>query len=190
MPRTRSSMRKIREVLRQRWALGLSVRRIAISVGLSRPAVSSYLRRAEEGGLSWPLPTDLDDAQLERRLFPPARPSHVARPEPDWVWVHRELKRRGVTRLLLWDEYKASHPDGYRYPAFCERYRAWAGRVDVVMRQTHRAGEKLLVDYAGQTAPVIDPGSGEVREAQVFVAVLGASNYTYAEATWTQGLAD
>ena len=190
MPRTRSSMRKIREVLRQKWTLGLSVRQIATSVGLSRPAVSNYLRRAEESGLSWPLPADLDDAQLEQRLFPPPRPSNEARPEPDWVWVHRELKRKGVTRLLLWDEYKAAHPDGYQYTAFCERYQSWRGRVDVVMRQNHRAGEKLFVDYAGQTASVIDPDTGEVREAQVFVAVLGASNYTYAEATWTQGLED
>ena len=190
MPRTRSSMRKIREVLRQKWTLGLSVRQISISVGLSRPAVSNYLRRAEQSGLSWPLPADLDDAQLERRLFPPPRPSNVARPEPDWVWAHRELKRKGVTRMLLWDEYKAAHPDGYQYTTFCERYRAWRGRLDVVMRQDHRAGEKLFVDYAGQTASVIDPDTGEVRQAQVFVAVLGASNYTYAEASWTQGLED
>jgi len=106
-------MRKIREVLRQKWALGLSVRRIARSVGLSRPTVSGYLRRAERCGLSWPLPEDLDDAELERRLYPPLPASRVGRPEPDWVEVHRELKRKGVTLELLWDEYKASHPDGY-----------------------------------------------------------------------------
>ena len=190
MPRKRSSMRKIREVLRQKWALGLSVRRIARSVGLSRPSVSSYLRRAERCGLSWPLPEELDDAELERRLYPPLPSSRVARPEPDWVEVHRELKRKGVTLELLWDEYKASHPDGYQYSTFCLYYRRWRSRVDPVMRQEHRAGEKLFVDYSGQTAPVIDPGTGEVREAEVFVAALGASNYTYAEATWTQGLSD
>ena len=190
MPRKRSSMRKIREVLRQKWALGLSVRRIARSVGLSRPSVSSYLRRAERCGLSWPLPEELDDAELERRLFPPLPSSRVARPEPDWVEVHRELKRKGVTLELLWDEYKASHPDGYQYSTFCLYYRRWRGRLDPVMRQEHRAGERLFVDYSGQTAPVIDPDSGEVREAEVFVAALGASNYTYAEATWTQGLSD
>ena len=150
MPRQRSSMRKIREVLRQKWALGLSIRRIARSVGLSRPSVSSYLRRAEGCGLSWPLPAELDDAELERRLFPPLPPSSVARPEPDWVEVHRELKGKGVTLELLWDEYKAANPDGYQYSTFCQHYRRWRNRLDVVMRQDHRAGEKLFVDYAGK----------------------------------------
>ena len=126
MPRQRSSMRKIREVLRQKWALGLSIRRIARSVGLSRPSVSSYLRRAEGCGLSWPLPAELDDAELERRLFPPLPPSSVARPEPDWVEVHRELKGKGVTLELLWDEYKAANPDGYQYSTFCQYYGAGA----------------------------------------------------------------
>jgi transposase len=104
--------------------------------------------------------------------------------------VHRELRRKGVTLALLWEEYQAVHPDGLQYSWFCDRYRAWAARLDVVMRQEHRAGEKLFVDYAGQTVPVIDRATGEVREAQIFVATLGASSYTYAEATWTQGLAD
>lgn len=161
MPRKRSSMRKIRTVLRQKWALGLSMRRIARSVGLSRPSVSSYVRRAEACGLSWPLPAEMDDGELERRLFPPLPPSSVARPEPDWVEVHRELKGKGVTLELLWDEYKAAHPDGYQYSTFCQHYRRWRSRLDVVMRQDHRAGEKLFVDYAGQTAAVID-SSGDV----------------------------
>ena len=190
MPRLRSSMRQIREVLRQKWELGFSVRRIALSCGLSRPAVSNYLRRAEASGLSWPLPASLDDTQLERRLLPPPPPSRVPRPKPDWAAVHRELKRKGVTLQLLWDEYKAANPKGYQYSTFCLHYRRWRSRLDVVMRQDHRAGEKLFVDYAGQTASVIDRETGEVRPAQLFVAVMGASNYTYAEATWSQRLED
>jgi transposase len=184
-------MRKIREVLRLYWAHGLSKRKTARSCGISRPAVDEYLRRAEAAGLSWPLPANLDDSALERLLFPaaPALPAPM-RGLPDWSTIHRELRRKGVTLFLLWQEYRERHPQGYQYSWFCERYRAWRGRLDVVMRQDHRAGEKLFVDYAGQTVPVVDRLSGEVRAAQIFVAVLGASNYTYAEATWTQGLPD
>jgi transposase len=112
------------------------------------------------------------------------------RPLPEWPHVHRELRRKGVTLALLWQEYKVEQPEGLQYSRFCERYRAWAKRLDLVMRQEHRAGEKLFVDYAGHTVGVVERESGEVCEAQVFVAVLGASSYTYAEATWTQGLAD
>jgi transposase len=109
---------------------------------------------------------------------------------PDWAEIHRELKRKGVTLQLLWQEYKATHPDGLQYSQFCDRYRYFASKLDLVMRQHHRAGEKLFVDYAGQTVDVVDRETGEVREAQIFVATLGASNYTYAEATWTQSLPD
>lgn len=107
---------------------------------------------------------------------------------PDWAQVHQEMRGKSVTLDLLWQEYKAQHPDGYRYSWFCERYRKWAGKLSVSMRQTHTPGEKLFVDYAGQTLPIIDGATGEIRQAQLFVAVLGASNYTYAEATWTQKL--
>ena len=191
MPAQRLSMRKIKEVLRLRWANGLSKRKTARSCGISRPAVDEYLRRAEEAGLSWPLPADLDDGALERLLFPaaPTLPAQV-RGLPEWSTINRELKRKGVTLFLLWQEYRECHPQGYQYSWFCECYRAWQGQLDVVMRQDHRAGEKLFVDYAGQTVPVVDRFTGEIREAQIFVAVLGASNYTYAEATWTQGLPD
>ena len=135
--------------------------------------------------------TTLSDTELERQLFPPPPPGPQAtRALPDWAVAHRELRRPGVTLMLLWEAYRAVHPQGFGYSWFCEHYRAWAGKLDVVMRQTHRAGEKLFVDYAGQTAEVIDRTSGEVRTAQIFVAVLGASNYTYAEATWTQALPD
>jgi transposase len=184
-------MRKIREVLRLKWGNGMSNRRIAASSGIGRPTVSEYLRRAEEAGLSWPLPGGLDDARLERLLFPapPSLPAQI-RGVPDWAHIHKELRHKGVTLFLLWQEYRQNHPDGYQYSWFCEHYRAWQGKLDVVMRQDHRAGEKLFVDYAGQTVPVIDRNTGEIREAQIFVAVLGASNYTYAEATWSQALPD
>jgi transposase len=184
-------MRKIKEVLRLKWAQGLSNRQIAKTCGIARPTVGEYLRRATEAGLAWPLPPDLDEAALERQLFPPppSLPAQ-ARGVPDWALVHQELKRKGVTLFLLWQEYRETHPEGYQYSWFCDHYRAWQGKLDVVMRQDHRAGEKLFVDYAGQTMPVVDRGTGEIREAEIFVAVLGASNYTYAEATWTQGLPD
>jgi transposase len=184
-------MRQIREVLRQKWALGLSNRQIAQSCGLSRPTVAEYVKRAEAAGLSWPLAGEFDDAKLEAKLFPlPVAIAAERRDVPDWSVVHREVKRKGVTLQLLWDEYKAANPEGYQYSWFCEHYRCWLGKVDVVMRQDHRAGEKLFVDYAGQTVPLIDRATGGVVDAQIFVAVLGASNYTYAEATLTQSLPD
>jgi len=184
-------MRKIQEVLRLKLAQGLSNRQIAKACGIARPTVGEYLRRAAEAGLAWPLPADLDEASLERQLFPPPPllPAQT-RGVPDWSRVHQELKRKGVTLFLLWQEYRETHPEGYQYSWFCDHYRTWQGKLDIVMRQDHRAGEKLFVDYAGQTIPVVDRGTGEIREAQIFVAVLGASNYTYAEATWTQGLPD
>ncbi|MCP5203923.1 MAG: IS21 family transposase [Pseudomonadales bacterium] len=191
MPAKRLSMRKIKDVLRLKWGKGMSNRQIASSCGIGRPTVAEYLRRAEEAGVSWPLPADLGDVRLEQLLFPPPPdlPAQV-RGIPDWLVVHQELKQKAVTLFLLWQEYRAVHPDGYQYSWFCDHYRAWQGKLDVVMRQDHRAGEKLFVDYAGQTVPIIDRATGEIREAQIFVAVLGASNYTYAEATWTQGLPD
>jgi transposase len=184
-------MRKIKEVLRLHWANGLSKRQTARSCGISRPAVDEYLRRAELAGLSWPLPDELDDGALERKLFPPVpRLSAQVRGLPDWSEINRELKGKGVTLFLLWQEYRECHPQGYQYSSFCQQYRQWQGKQDLVMRQDHRAGEKLFVDYAGQTVPVVDRRTGEIKQAQIFVAVLGASNYTYAEATWSQALPD
>jgi transposase len=187
----RLSMRKIREYLRLRFEGGLSHRQIAASLQVSRSSVGEYERRFAASGLSWPLPEALSDWDLERRLFPPppAVPADT-RVVPDWAAVHQELRRPGVTLMLLWEEYRAAHPEGFGYSWFCKRYEAWSGSLDVVMRQTHRAGEKLFVDYAGHTVEVVDRASGEIRTAQIFVAVLGASNYTYAEATWSQGLGD
>jgi transposase len=191
MPRQRLSMRQIHEVLRLKWAAGLSERQIARSLGLSRPTVAAYVRRAQVAGLSWPLPAGLDAATLEQRLFPSsATPAPTTRLVPDWVTVHHELKRKGVTLFLLWQEYKATTPDGFQYSWFCQTYRAWASKLNLVMRQPHRAGEKLFVDYAGQGIPIVNAQTGEVHEAALFIAVLGASNYTYVEATWTQSLPD
>jgi len=183
---------KIREVLRLRYEAGLSKHQIAASCSTSRTAVAGYLKRAEAAGVSWPLPDGMDDARLERLLFPPPPriPSNERR-VPVWADVHAELRRKGVTLGLLWEEHRAEHPkDSYRYSRFCDLYREWRGKCDLVMRQEHRAGEKMFVDYCGHTVPVVDASTGEIREAQIFVAVLGASNYTYAEATWTQSLPD
>jgi transposase len=184
-------MRKIKEILRLRFEVGLPLRQIARSCGLGKSTVSECLARFEGAGLSWPAALQLDEATLEGKLYPPAPLARTAaRPLPDWAAVHRELRRKGVTLTLLWYEYRAAYPDGFGFSWFCERYAAWAGQLDVVMRQEHRAGEKLFVDYAGQTVAVVDRRTGEIRQAQIFVAVLGASSYTYAEATWTQRLPD
>ena len=183
-------MRQIREVLRLKWECGLSDRKTGQSLNLSRPAVAEYVKRANAAGLTWPLPAGVDDIALETLLFPLAPVTCDSRPLPDYAAIHRELARKGVTLMLLWEEYKERHPAGLQYSQFCEHYRRHAQRLDLSMRQVHRAGEKCFVDYAGQTIAVCDRTTGELREAQIFVAVLGASNYTYCEATWTQRLPD
>jgi len=191
MPAQRLAMRQVREVLRLKWASGLSDRKIAHSLPISRPTGAEYVRRATAIGLAWPLPEPLDDTALERQLFPPTSSAPLGkRQAPDWATVHQELKRPHVTLQLLWQEYKARTPEGLQYSQFCAAYRQWAGTLDLVMRQSHRAGETLFVDYAGQTMPVVDPHTGEVHAATIFIAVLGASNYTFAEATWSQSLPD
>lgn len=186
----RLSMRKIRDVLRLS-AEGLSTRQIAGSLAIGRTTLRGYLDRSKELGLSWPLPPEMSDTDLERLIYPhTARDVSNRAAPPDWAYIHRELRRKGVTLSLLWEEYRADHPEGYGYSRFCELYTRWEGKLSPVMRQRHPAGERLFVDYAGHTIDVIDPQTGEVRTAQLFVAALGASNYTYAEATWTQTLAD
>lgn len=184
-------MRKIKEVLRLIYEQRLSARQVARAAGLSRSTVAAYRQRFEHTGLSWPAADGIDDATLERRLFPEAPTVPASeRGQPDWAQVQRELRRKGVTLMLLWQEYKATEDAGYQYSWFCQHYRAWCGQLDRVMRQEHLAGEKLFIDYAGHTAEVIDRSTGEIRSAQIFVAVMGASNYTYAEATWSQQLSD
>jgi transposase len=184
-------MRKIREILRLRWQQHLPQRAIGRSLGLSQGSVSEYLSRARRAGLTWPLADDLDDARLETLLFPP--PPEVPpdqRPVPDWAAVHRDLRRANVTLALLWDEYRAATTDGFGYSWFCEMYREWSGRLKPTLRQVHTAGERLFVDFAGHTMEVIDGTTGEIRRAEIFVAVLGASSFIYAEATASQALAD
>lgn len=185
-------MRKIKEVLRLRYEAGLSYRQIAASLHLSFGTVANYLERAASAGLTWPLPAELSESAVEQRLFPAAtRGQRHGWIEPDWPALHQELRRKGVTLQLLWEEYRTAHPTAsYSYAQFCVRYRAWRGHLTPSLRQVHKAGEKLFLDYCGPTVPIVDGFNGAVRSAAIFVAVLGASNYTYAEATWTQSLPD
>lgn len=191
MPNVRLPVRKIKEVLRLKFGSGLSHRQIAHCCNVAHSTVREYLGRAAGAGVSWPLCDGTDDDQLERLLFPEdTLPSSAGLPLPDWHRVHTELRRKGVTLRLLWEEYRSGQSEGYGYSQFCHLYRAWAKKLNLSMRQVHKAGEKLFVDYAGQTVPIVDAAAKSVRTAQIFVAVLGASNYTFAEATWTQTLPD
>jgi transposase len=184
-------MRKIEEVLRLKYEAGLSHRAIAQSCSVSPSTVSEYVTHAKAAGVCWPLPEGVSAEELEELLFPQREPASGRNsPQLDWAKVHEELRRKSVTLSLLWVEYRQEHPAGYGYSQFCHHYRQWAKQLKPMMRQKHKAGEKLFVDYAGQTVPVVDPQTGEIRQAQVFVAVLGASNYTYAEAHWSQDLAN
>ncbi len=184
-------MRKIREVFRLKFDHHISNRQIALSCKIARSTVGEYLFRFQQAALSWPLAQDIDDHQLEQMLYPklPSVPADQ-RPVADWSYIHQQLRQKSVTLMLLWQEYKEQNPHGYQYSQFCNLYRQWAAKIDPVMRQEHRAGEKMFVDYAGQTVSVYDLHGNQMREEQIFVAVLGASNYTYAEATWTQSLPD
>ncbi|SLN76950.1 IS21 family transposase [Roseisalinus antarcticus] len=187
----RLPMRKIKDVLRLR-ASGYSTRRISNSLGLGRTSTRNYLQRAAEAGLSWPDVQALDEGVLERQLFHQVA-SAGGHPfvMPDWAEINRELKRSGVTLRLLWEEYRVCHPDdGYGYSAWCQHYRAWVKRLSPSMRQRHVAGEKVFVDYSGVRMEVTDPATGTRYPVELFVAVLGASNYTYAEASWSQTLPD
>ena len=192
MPAERVSMRRVREILRLKYEVGATDRAVARAVGVARSTARLCLDRVAAAGLSWPLPETVTDGALEALLFARSGAQIGLRRklEPDWVEVHRELRRPGVTLMLLWEEYRQEQPGGYGYSRWCDLYRGWEARLSPTMRQVHPAGERLFVDFAGQTAEVIDAATGEVRTAQIFVAVLGASNYTYAEAVWTQTLPD
>ncbi len=185
-------MRKIREVLRLKWDLKCSNHLIACSVGISSSTVSECVRRATEASLTWPLPADLDDDALITLLYRPQTMAEKNEHEKiDFAKLHQELKKKHVTKMILWEEYKAQNPNGYNYSWYCQRYRKWKEQLDVWMRQTHIFGEKCFVDYAGMTMPiVIDTRTGEIRECQIFVGCLGASNFTFCEATWSQSLPD
>jgi len=185
----RLPMPKLIEILRLHYESKLSRRSIATSLNISRSTVTNILTRAETAGVSWPLSADQqDESHLESLLYPAptGRPRKIV--EPNWNYIHQELRKKAVTLQLLWIEYKQEHTEGYQYSQFCERYRQWRKKLDISMHQQHHGGEKLFVDYAGPTAEVIDPDTGEVREAQIFVAVLGASSYMYVEAQWSQDL--
>ena len=181
MPAPRLPMRKIREVLRLKHEQGLTHRVVAQACAIGVGTVTLYLRRATALGLGWPLPAELDDAALKARFVPPAAAVRN-RIRPDCGWIHRELKRVGVTLQLLWEEYAQAHPDGYRYSQFCEIYRQWARRLRPSMRQVHRAGEKTFIDFSGKRPTIVDRRTGEERPVELFVAVLGARRYTYVEA--------
>lgn len=181
-------MRKLKEVLRLRLAAGLSNRRIALITGIGKTAVSRYVSRAKKLGLDWTRVASMPEEAIGELLYPRSdepRPGGPA--QPDWNEVAKELRRKGVTKQLLWEEYREDQGErAYSYSRFCELYASWKGQIEPVMRFEHAAGEKCFVDYAGQTVAVVDPETGESREAQVFVATLGASNYTFADLTWTQ----
>ena len=193
MPAPRElTMRQIRQMLRLAGS-GSSSREIAAVLNVARSTVRDYLKRAGRAGLSWPLPDEASDAVLEERLFGRSTGGQLGarrRPEPDWAVIACELKRPGVTLELLWSEYRELHPEGYGYSRWCDLYRTFERRLSPVMRQEHVAGDKVFVDFSGKKLAIIDRTTGEVREAEIFVAVLGASNYAYAEVVWTQTLSD
>ena len=190
MPQKRLTLRKLKEVLRLH-SLGLSQHQIARSCSISQSTVHEYVSAAQAAGLRWPLPENWDDQQIEQALFPqrPAPAVWRKHPEPDWTKVHQELQtHKDLTLQLVWQEGRENNPEGYGYSRFCDLYRRWLKKLDLVLRQEHRAGEKMFVDYAGATIPIHDPKTGEIQPAAVFVAVLGASSYTFAEATTGQDL--
>ena len=188
MATERLTMRKTREILRQKWELRRTHRAIAASVGLrSSGTVSSVIARAQAAGLDWAAVSVLSDEELEKRLYG-TQPGSAARnrPVPDWAALHVERRRPNVTLQLLHVEYLQRHADGYQYSQFCQMYLEWLGRRGLSMRQVHVAGDKMFVDYAGKKAYFVDAATGECTDCELFVAVLGASSYTFAEATRTQ----
>lgn len=183
------TVRKIKEIIRMKWVVGLSDRQVAASLNIAHSTVGEYLKRAESAGLNWEQVQILEETELKARLFPPKLLGAKKRPEPDWSEVAKELKKKGVTRMLLWQEYLAEYPNGYSYSQFCERFRRWAGEQKApAMRKPKKVGEEVEVDYAGMTMAIIDPQSGEITQAEIFVGVLGASGLVFAEAHESQAL--
>lgn len=191
MAKRKLTMRKIREILRLKWELKLSDRQAGRSVHGSHSTVREYVKRAEQAGLTWPLPAEMGDRELRERLFPARQAEQKQRPLPDWEKIEQELSRPGVTRMLLWTEYHKEHPDGYGYSQFCELYRQWAkAQEKPVMRLPKKAGEEVQVDYSGQTMVVVEPKTGVEHNVEIFVGVLSASGLIYAEAHPSQRLPD
>ena len=188
MAKERLSMRKIREILRLKFDCNFSNRKIAKSCSVARSTVATYLSMVKRAGLQWPVPDNLSDTEIYNLVFKNRDKSVNKRQMPSMEYIHNELKKKSVTLQLLWYEYKQNNPDGYQFSYFCELYQKWAKKLDISLRQRHRAGEKLFIDYAGQTVPIHDPETGEVTQAQIFIAILGASNYTFVEATLSQSL--
>jgi transposase len=190
MAMSRLDMKQIHEILRLRFELKHTYRQIAASVNCGSSSVGECLQRFVASGIGWPLPDGLGEAEIESKLYPPIASCDRDKTAPDWAYIQQELKKKSVTKMLLWLEYKQSNPDGFQYTQFCHHYKEWAKTADVVFRNHHQTGEKVFIDYAGQTIPIWDAVTGECRQAQIFLGVLGASNYIYAEATWTQSTTD
>ena len=183
-------MRRIRETLRLHLQAGLSYNEVARVLKISKSAVGKYVLLARVAGVDWPVAEGLSDEALEARLYRPPVPRSSHQLAPDFGLIHQELKRAGVTLMLLWEEYAGANPLAYKYTSFCVKYREFAKAQLRSMRQVHIAGETLFVDYAGSTVPIVDATTGAITQAQIFVATLGASNYTYACATPRQTTAD
>lgn len=181
-------MRKIKEIVRLRIELGRTLDEVAKACGVGRTSVSECLLRVKAAGLSWPLPEDLDDQQLEVLLYPNKGYKTKTATLPEWQYIFTELKKKGVTRQLLWKEYLEQNPYGIAYSQFCDKYKEWLSKSKISMKQHHTAGEKLFVDFAGTKMPILDPKTGEKKWAEIFVATWGASNYTFARAVWSQDL--
>lgn len=192
MPNKRLVMRQIKDILRLKYEAKLSHRKISSSLKIAVGTISIYTKRASELGLSWPLPSEISDSELEKLLFPaPKAGGRLGRITPDCPSIHQELKQKGVTKQLLWEEYKQAHGDaGYQFSQYCGYYRHWLQSQQRSMRHVHKAGEKLFVDYSGSTVAIVSPRTGEIRFAKIFVAVMGASNFTFVIASWTQRKAD
>lgn len=189
MAQRKLTMRKIKEIMRMKWVLGLSDRQVAASLKIAHSTVGEYVKRAEQAGLEWEQVRELEEAELKARLFPRKPRGSKKRPEPDWEEINKELKQKGVTRMLLWEEYLTEHPDGYGYSQFCEHYRRWGkAQKKPVMRIPKKVGEEAQVDYSGKTMPVVDPQTGEIKKVQVYVGVLSASGLIYTEAHSSQSL--
>jgi len=182
MPNKRLAMKSIREILRLHYSCGLSRKRIKRLIGVSRASISDYINRAESAGISWPLPDDMDDSQLENLLFPKKDPIEPAKPKPDCAYIHKELRKKHVTLTLLWIEYKEQFPHGYQLTQFSDYYRAWLKKLNLSMKQVHLAGQKAFSDFAGDTIMIHDQKTGIETPVHLFVCTLGASNYTFARA--------